>query len=88
MNEFEQIQYQAFVPTKALFHLHSGLEKFTESLTAHGHLQPILGFTDNVAGDAATFIQCIPSLGENVATVELDEHPELPRMVLPLFKTL
>ena len=83
VNEFEQIRYQAFVPTKALSHLRAGLEKFTESLAAHGHPQPILGFTDNVASDAATFIQCIPSLGENVVTVELDEHSELPKMVFP-----
>ncbi len=83
VNEFEQIRFQTFVPTKAPSHLRAGLEKFSESLTAHGHPQPILGFTDNVAGDASTFVHCIPSLGKDVLPVDLDEHPELPRMFLP-----
>ena len=76
-------RYQAFVPTKALSHLHEGLENFSKSLSDHGHPQPILGFTDNVASDAATFIQCLPSLGKGVTSVNIDDHPELARMVLP-----
>jgi hypothetical protein len=83
VNEFEQIRYQAFVPTKALSHIRSGLEAMVKSLSDHGHAQPILGFTDNVASDAATFLQCIPSLGENVTPVEFDEFDDLPRLSLP-----
>ena len=64
-------------------HLHAGLEKLSEALRAHGHPQPILGFTDNVGSDAATFIQCIESLGKDVVSVDLDEHPELAKMILP-----
>jgi hypothetical protein len=71
VNEFEQIRFQAFVPTKALSHLHAGLEKFSESLLAHGHPQPILGYTDNVGNDTATFVQCIPSLGKDVSSVDI-----------------
>ena len=41
LNEFEQIRYQAFVPTKSLSHLCSSLEKLSEALAAHGHPQPI-----------------------------------------------
>jgi len=83
VNEFEQIRYQAFVPTKALSHIRSGLEAMVKSLSDHGLAQPVLGFTDNVASDAATFLQCIPSLGENVTPVEFDEFDDLPRLSLP-----
>jgi len=34
-----------------------------KSLDNHGLAQPILGFTDNVASDAATFMAVHPSLG-------------------------
>ncbi|KAJ7486906.1 hypothetical protein FB451DRAFT_1082409, partial [Mycena latifolia] len=66
LNEFEQIRFQAFVPTKSLSHIHAALEGIVESLKAHGLPQPVLGFTDNVASDAATFMKYIPSLAESV----------------------
>ncbi|KAJ6476876.1 hypothetical protein C8R45DRAFT_873192, partial [Mycena sanguinolenta] len=66
VNEFEQIHFQAFVLTKSLSHIHAPLEGILKSLKAYGLPQPILGFTDNVASDAATFMQYLPSLGENV----------------------
>jgi hypothetical protein len=83
VNEFEQIRFQAFVPTKSLSHIRSGLEAMVKSLGDHGLPQPVLGFTDNVASDAATFLQCIPSLGENITPVRLDEFGDLPMLSLP-----
>jgi len=83
VNEKEQIRYQAFTPTKSLSHLHVGLEKFSESLTLHGHPPTKLGYTDNVASDTGTFIKYIPALGKDVEIVDTDEHPELDTMVLP-----
>jgi hypothetical protein len=56
VNEFEQIRYQAFVPTKSLSHIQSGLEAMVKSLGDHGLAQPVLGFTDNVASDIGTFL--------------------------------
>ncbi|KAF8321954.1 hypothetical protein F5887DRAFT_904347, partial [Amanita rubescens] len=66
VNEFEQIRWQAFVPTKALSHIKAGLEGMVTSLNEHGLPQPILGFTDNVASDYSTFVECIPSLSRDV----------------------
>jgi len=83
VNEFEQIQYQAFVPTKGLNHLKAGLEEFIASLQDHGLAEPILGFTDNVASDAGTFLECIPSFNKDVEPVSIDEFSDLPRLVLP-----
>src|SRR5882762_8366201 len=83
LNEFEQIRFQAFVPTKSLSHVRGALEEMVKSLDKHGLTQPILGFTDNVASDAATFTQCIPALAKNVHVVQLDEFSDLPRAVLP-----
>lgn len=83
VNEFEQIRWQAFVPTKALSHIKAGLEGMVVSLNDHGLPQPILGFTDNVAGDYATFVECIPSLGKDVSPVQLAEYSDLPRIHLP-----
>jgi 3'-5' exonuclease len=83
VNEYEQIRYQAFVPTKSLSHIWSGLEAMVKSLSDHGHALPVLGFTDNVAGDAGIFLECIPSLGKDVKPVELNEFEDLPRLTLP-----
>ncbi|KIJ92817.1 hypothetical protein K443DRAFT_125800 [Laccaria amethystina LaAM-08-1] len=83
LNEFEQIRYQAFVPTKSLSHLKAGLEAMVTALKEHGLVEPILGFTDNVASDEGTFSECIPSLNKNVRRVDLDEHSDLPRLLLP-----
>ncbi|KAJ7835695.1 hypothetical protein B0H13DRAFT_1516560, partial [Mycena leptocephala] len=66
VNEFEQIRYQAFVPTKSLAHIHTGLEEMVRSLESHGHPPVRLGWTDNVASDAATFLDCIPTLGDHI----------------------
>jgi len=82
VNEYEQIQFQAFVPTKSLAHIRTGLETMIKSLENHGHPLPILGFTDNVASDYTTFLQCIPSLGKNITAVQLDEFSDLPRLTL------
>ena len=54
-----------------------------KSLSDHGHALPVLGFTDNVASDAGTFLECIPSLGKDVKPVELNEFDDLPRLILP-----
>jgi len=83
LNEFEQIQYQAFVPTKSLSHLKAGLEAMVAAIKEHGLVEPVLGFTDNVASDEGTFSECIPSLRKNVKRVDLDEHSDLPRLLLP-----
>ena len=83
MNEFEQIRYQAFVPTKSLSHLKAGLEAMVIALKEHGLVEPILGFTDNVASDEGTFYECIPSLRRNESHVDPDEHSDLPRLLLP-----
>ncbi|KAJ6516958.1 hypothetical protein DFH09DRAFT_1287885 [Mycena vulgaris] len=78
VNEFEQIRSQAFVPTKSLSHIRAALEGIVKSLDAYGLPQPILGFTDNVASDAAiTFMQYIPSLAEGVSPVEINEFPDI-----------
>lgn len=78
VNEFEQIRYQAFVPTKGLNHLKAGLEEFITSLRDHGLAEPILGFTDNVASDAGTFLECIPSFNKGVEGVSVGEFSDLP----------
>ena len=83
LNGFEKIRYQAFVPTKSLSHLKAGLEAMVAALKEHGLAEPILGFTDNVASDEGTFFECIPSLSKNVSCVDLDEHLDLPRLLLP-----
>ncbi|THU80100.1 hypothetical protein K435DRAFT_874751 [Dendrothele bispora CBS 962.96] len=83
LNELGQIRYQAFVPTKSLVHIQSGLMELVKSLKEHGYPQPILGFTDNVAADMRTFIECIPSLGENVVAVNPTDSLNLPLMELP-----
>jgi len=83
VNEFEQIQYQAFVPTKGLNHLKAGLEEFITSLWDHGLAEPILGFTDNVASDAGSFLECIPSFNKDVEPVSFDEFSDLPQLILP-----
>jgi hypothetical protein len=81
LNEYEQIHAQAFVPTKALSHLQAGLEEMVKSLEKHGLAQPILGFSDNIAADAAFFAKHIPNLAKNVE--QLGEFSDLPRLVLP-----
>ena len=83
VNEFEQIRYQAFTPTKALNHLKAGLEEFIASLQDHGLAESILGFTNNVASDAGTFLECIPSLNKEVEPIFIDEFSDLPRLTLP-----
>lgn len=82
VNEFEQIRFQAFVPTKSLVHVEGALEEMVKSLDKYGLSQPMLGFTDNVGSDAATFMRCIPSLAAGVEIVQLDEFSKLPRAVL------
>ena len=54
-----------------------------KSLEKHGLAQPILGFTDNVASDAAFFMQHIPSLAKSVNAAQFDEFSDLPTLVLP-----
>ena len=66
LNEFEQIRYQALVPTKSLVHIEAGMQGIVQSLREHGHAQPAFGFTDNVASDYSTMVRCIPSLAEDV----------------------
>ena len=83
VNELEQIRWQAFVPTKSLVHVEGGLEEMVKSLESYGLPLPILGFTDNVASDQATFMRCIPSLAKDVEIISLDEFSKLPRAVLP-----
>jgi hypothetical protein len=78
VNEWEQIRYQTFVPTKLLLHLRAGLEAIVSSLKEHGLPEPVLGFTDAVAQDIGTFCACIPSLGEAVNPVQLDQFSDLP----------
>ena len=82
-NEFSQLRYQSFVPTKSLSHVRTALEDISKSLKDHGLLQPNLGFTDNVASEYATFVEIFPSLSEGVKAVHLDEFSDLPRMILP-----
>ncbi len=83
LNEMEQNCYQVFVPTKSLLHIRSGLEGIVTSLKSLGLPEPILGYTDNVAQDIGTFVACIPSLGANVNSVQLDEFSDLPHLALP-----
>jgi hypothetical protein len=54
-----------------------------KSLASHGLAQPILGFTDNVASDAAFFTGCIPSLATQVNPIQLEEFSDLPKITLP-----
>ena len=83
LNHIGQLRYQSFVPTKSLLHVRAGLEDVSKSLKDYGHSQPKYGFTDNAASDYATFVQCFPSLAEDVQPVHLDEFSDLPRMSLP-----
>ncbi|KAE9390707.1 hypothetical protein BT96DRAFT_1002033 [Gymnopus androsaceus JB14] len=83
VNEFEQVRFQAFVPTKALTHVRSSLEALVKSLKEHGHPQPVLGFTDNIASDEKTFLECIPSFGIDIAPIDLNEFSDLPLAKLP-----
>ena len=84
LNHIGQLRYQSFVPTKSLLHVRAGLEDVSKSLKDYGHSQPKYGFTDNAASDYATFVQCFPSLAEDVQPVHLDEFSDLPRMSLPI----
>jgi hypothetical protein len=70
-------------PTKGLNHLKAGLEEFITSLRDHGLAEPILGFTDNVASDAGTFLECIPSFNKDVEPVSMNEFSDFPQLVLP-----
>ena len=83
VNEFEQIRYQAFVPTKALNHLKAGLEDMVASLKSHGLAEPILGFTDDPACDIRTFLECIPSLNKDVQPLSTEDFSDLQRLTLP-----
>jgi hypothetical protein len=83
LNEYEQIRLQAFVPTKSLAHIRDSLEAFVKALEAHGLAQPIMGYTDNVASDAAFFVDCISNLGKNVQPVQLEEFSDLPKWKIP-----
>jgi hypothetical protein len=83
LNESEQIRYQAWVPTKALTHIRTGLEEMVRSLESHGHPPVRLGWTDNVACDAATFLDCIPTPGDHIDQAQLEDFSELPLMLLP-----
>jgi hypothetical protein len=83
VNEFEQIRYQAFAPTKALNHLKAGLEEMVASLRAHGLAEPILGYTDDPACDIRTFLECIPSLNKDVQPVSTEDFSDLQRLTLP-----
>ena len=56
----------------------AGLEEFITSLQDHGLAGPILGFTDNVASDAGTFLECIPSFNKGVEGVSVGEFSDLP----------
>lgn len=83
VNEFEQIRYQAFVPTKAQSHIREGLEGIVKSLRDHGLPEPVIGYTDVPASDMSMFTECFPSLKENVAPIQLDEYGDLPQLQLP-----
>lgn len=72
VNEFEQIRYQAFVPTKAQSHLREGLEAIAKSLKDHGLAEPVIGYTDVPASDMSIFTECFPSFKKNVIPVQLD----------------
>ncbi|KAE9388021.1 hypothetical protein BT96DRAFT_776850, partial [Gymnopus androsaceus JB14] len=66
VNEFEQIRYQAFVPTKAQSHIREGLEGIVKSLRDHGLAEPVIGYTDVPAADMSMFTECFPSLKKDV----------------------
>jgi hypothetical protein len=66
VNEFEQIRYQAFLPTKSQSHLREGLEAIAKSLKEHGLAEPIIGYTDVPAADMSMFTECFPSLKRDV----------------------
>src|SRR6516164_6316484 len=61
LNKYEQICVQAFLPTTALLYLQAGLKEMVKSLEKHGLAQSILGFSNNIAGNAIFFAQYIPS---------------------------
>jgi hypothetical protein len=42
-----------------------------------------LGWTDNVASDAATFLDCIPTLGDHIDKAQIEDFSELPHLLLP-----
>lgn len=77
LNEFEQIRWQALVPTKSLEHIKSGLRGIVKSLTDHGLELPRFAFTDNVRSDYSTAMECIPSLQSHTTT-----HPAIPASVI------
>jgi len=70
-------------PLSGLHFLQSGLEEFITSLRDHGLAEPILGFTDNVASDAGTFLECIPSFNKDVESVSIYKFSDLPQLILP-----
>jgi hypothetical protein len=59
-----------------------------KSLEKHGLAQPTLGFTDNVASDAAFFTQHVSSLAKNVNAAQFYEFSDLPTLVLPEYVTV
>lgn len=82
VNKWEQIRYQAFVPTKALENIKSGLSGIVTSLKHHSLAEPVLAFTDNIHADYATGVECIPSLRAGVVT-SVESARQLPITKLP-----
>lgn len=70
VNEYEQVRWQALVPTKALEHIKGGLEGIVSSLKTRGLPPPLIAYTDNVHSDYATAVECIPSLKADVPNVQ------------------
>ncbi|KAK4698809.1 hypothetical protein P7C70_g7460, partial [Phenoliferia sp. Uapishka_3] len=68
VNQVGEIRSINLVPTKAHSAFASALLKLRKSLHIFGHPQPLVFYTDNVAGDSQFLRESFPSLNLNVKT--------------------
>ncbi|KAK4698572.1 hypothetical protein P7C70_g7701, partial [Phenoliferia sp. Uapishka_3] len=80
MNEFGQVRFQAFVPTKSFAHLASYFEGILASLKATGQALPVYGYTDNPSAEVGFVDAIISSLRSTVSTATSSSKSSLPRL--------
>lgn len=80
-NERGEIGSINLVPTKAHNQFESSLRDIHVSLSSLSHLQPVVFYTDNVAGDSKFLRDCFPSLNFGVKPMSKWDH--LPEASLP-----
>jgi hypothetical protein len=85
LNHLEEICMMQLAPTKSTSHMVEGLKELSKNLEENGHRQPILLYTDNVKGQAASLEAALPSLKADVQPVTLENTTSL-YAKLPVFE--